>query len=66
VHALQDATLPELFPGVEDAVELDCALRQVGERTSPIRVQRPGLLRHLARPDLDAPPAGAFMDGARG
>lgn len=62
VHALQNATLPELFPGVEDSVELDCVLRQVRERPLTRGLRRPSYLEKLAlgRADLDAPPAGAF------
>jgi hypothetical protein len=62
VHALQNATLPELFPGSEDAVELDCVLRQVRERPLSRGLRQPTYFEKLAlgRADLDAPPAGAF------
>lgn len=63
MHALQTSVLPELFPGIEEQVELDCVLRQVSQRPALARVSRRAYLEELARGgrgDLDAPPAGAF------
>ncbi|MEZ5977813.1 MAG: hypothetical protein R3F34_06300 [Planctomycetota bacterium] len=66
VHAMQTSTLPELFPGVEEAVELDCVLRQVRHRLVTQRPMSRTVLGQLTRgrSDLDAPPAGAFMVAA--
>lgn len=63
MHALQTSVLPELFPGIEEQVELDCVLRQVSQRPTPARTSRRAYLEELARKgrgDMDAPPAGAF------
>lgn len=63
LFALQTSVLPELFPGIEESVELDCVLRQVSQRPALARTSRRAYLEELARKgrgDLDAPPAGAF------
>jgi hypothetical protein len=61
MHAFQSAVLPELFPGIEETIELDCVLRQVSQRPAQARSSRRAYLEELARGgDLDAPPAGAF------
>lgn len=63
LFSLQTSVLPELFPGIEESVELDCVLRQVSQRPALARTSRRAILEEFARKsrgDLDAPPAGAF------
>ncbi len=59
VHALQTASLPELLPGIESAVELDSAFRVVQRRMQPTTRALEGW-RELPKGSLPLPPEGAY------
>lgn len=62
VHSLQTASLPELLPDIESAVEFDSAFRVVRRRLQPA----PGRLeawRQLPSDPLQMPPEGAYSVG---
>ena len=59
VHALQTASLPELLPGIESAVELDSAFRVVRRRMQPT-TKALDSWRQLPKGSLPLPPEGAY------